>query len=262
MPRKNDWLKITIITPSFNQGQYLEQAIKSVVGQDYPNLEYLILDGGSTDNSVEIIKKYASRYPKVIKWRSHKDRGQVVAINEGLAKGTGEIVAYLNSDDYYLPGTLLRVANEFRQFPKRVWLVGFCRAVGQTDGVRSWVRRYTNFWLSRYSYQVLQVLNCISQPATFWKRAAAERVGRFDSKYKMAFDYDYWLRMGLVSDPIVLKQPLAAFRVHPRSKGKVFWRRQFIEEYNIAAKYTTDKFVLWLHKLHHRFLVFPIYGLS
>ena len=102
--------KISIVTPSFNQGQFIEETIRSVLDQDYPNLEYLVIDGGSTDQTIDIIRKYETQLSY---WESEKDRGQVHAINKGLARATGDIFAYINSDDIYLPGTFATVAKYF-----------------------------------------------------------------------------------------------------------------------------------------------------
>src|SRR6185295_16519519 len=113
--------KLSIITPSFNQAQFIEETILSVLDQNYENLEYIVIDGGSTDNSVDIIKKYESR---IAYWISEKDQGQAHALNKGLARATGDIVAYLNSDDLYLPEAFARVIEYFNQHPQCQWLCG------------------------------------------------------------------------------------------------------------------------------------------
>jgi glycosyltransferase involved in cell wall biosynthesis len=124
-----NWPKISIVTPSFNQGQYIEETILSVLSQNYPNLEYIIIDGGSTDDTVEIIKKYESR---ITYWVSEPDRGQSHAINKGLQKCTGEIFNWLNSDDWYMPGALFDVANAFRINSRAQFVSGYENHVEQS----------------------------------------------------------------------------------------------------------------------------------
>src|SRR6266550_5897057 len=111
--------KISIVTPSFNQGQFIEETIRSVLDQNYPNLEYLVIDGGSTDQTIDIIHKYETHLSY---WESEQDRGQVHAINKGLARATGDIFAFINSDDIYFPGTFATVARYFADFPKAEWV--------------------------------------------------------------------------------------------------------------------------------------------
>ena len=113
---KLEYPKITVVTPSYNQGQFIEATIKSVIGQQYPNLEYIVCDGGSTDETVEILKKYAD---KITWWCSEKDKGQSDAINKGMHRATGDIVCWINSDDVLLPGTLLTVAKFFHDHPEK-----------------------------------------------------------------------------------------------------------------------------------------------
>lgn len=257
------WPKISIITPSFNQGQYLEQTIKSVVEQNYPNLEYFILDGGSTDRSVKIIKKYAQKYPKIIKWRSYPDEGQVSSINEGMQRAKGEIVAYLNSDDGYLSGTLKRVVQGLAAHPNQFWLTGpYLRKSSGKSRLSGWITWYTSRWQKMYSPTWLMVLNFIPQPSTFWRKKAALKVGLFNSHYKLAFDYDYWLRLNKLSRPVILDAPLSFFRIHATSKSNQSFEKQFQEQFQIAKKSTNSRVLLVLHWLHLKIFVLPIYRIG
>jgi len=190
---KNIYPKISIITPSYNQGQFLEETIRSVLLQNYPNLEYIIIDGGSTDNTVDIIKQYE---PWIPYWVSEPDNGQTHAINKGLTKATGEIIAYLNSDDYYLPGTLFKVAEHFRQFPQTDLLHGICRYVnqegekiGEQFGNIQKLEEILDLW------DVWWKQRQFVQPEVFWTRRITEKVGLFKEELNYVMDYDYWLRI-------------------------------------------------------------------
>ncbi|TVP61463.1 MAG: glycosyltransferase [Nodularia sp. (in: Bacteria)] len=185
--------RITIITPSYNQGHFIEETIRSVVTQDYPNLEYIIIDGGSRDNTVEIIQQYEKF---ITYWVSEPDNGQTHAINKGLAKATGEIIAYLNSDDYYLPGTFFKVAEYFRQFPDTDLLNGRCRYVneqgkkigdqfGNIEKLEEILDLWGVWWRKRQ----------FVQPEVFWSRKATEKVGFFKEELNYVMDYDYWCRI-------------------------------------------------------------------
>jgi len=255
--------KITVITPSYNQGKFLKRTIQSVVSQKYPNLEYLIYDGGSTDNSVKIIERYAKKYPQVIKWRSKKDNGQVDAINRGLKAASGELIGYLNSDDYYLPGTLRKVVKEFAHHPRHFWLTGFYKVQfdNQRPG-RNLVSTYVHFWILFYSRPLLLVLNMIPQPSTFWRKKALNKVGLFNRKYKFAFDYDYWLKLAKHGPPIIVRSYLSVFRKHSTSKSANFFKEQFDEQFKIARRNAANWLLLTLHLLHTHIFIIPIYTLS
>ncbi len=251
-------MKLSIITPSFNQAKFLEQTIKSVISQSYKNIEYLIFDGGSTDGSVDIIKKYANKYPKIIKWQSKKDNGQVDAINKGLKIATGDIVAYLNSDDYYLPSTFSKVINFFKENPDKQWLVGNCQV---TEKKLGWTFKLKHLVPIHKSKNWLFISNWINQPAVFLKKDLVSRVGEFNQKYHYAFDYDYWLRCQKISLPGRLKQALTVFRVHSSSKGSSGYQKQFKEQRIIVPHYTSNIFILLVHQLGN-FIITYFYKLT
>ena len=185
--------KISIITPSYNQGQYIEETIRSVLLQGYPNLEYIIIDGGSTDNTVDIIRKYE---PYLTYWVSEPDRGQTHAINKGLAKATGEIIAYLNSDDYYLPNTFFKVAESFYKYPDADLFHGRCRYVNETGekigeqwGNISHFAEIIDLWGVWWQKQQFV------QPEVFWTKRITEKVGSFNEDLYFVMDYEYWCRI-------------------------------------------------------------------
>lgn len=246
--------KISVITPSFNQDKYLEQTIKSVVSQEYPNLEYLIFDGGSTDNSVSIIKKYAKKYP-YIKWRSRKDKGQVNALNDGLKQASGEIISYLNSDDFYLSGTLQKVATFFRKNPDKTWVVGDCKVTKKSLNWTFFLKRIMPFHLSKLA---IKIYNPINQPAVFLTRKLIKKVGIFDSSLHFAFDYDYWLRCSKFSLPGRIKRQLAVFRIHNNSKGNTGYKKQFEEDLEVIKKHSSNRLIILTHFMS-KYLIFAFY---
>jgi len=209
--KMKDYPKISIVTPSYNQAEYLEETILSVLNQRYPNLEYIIVDGGSTDGSVEIIKKYEDR---LAWWVSEKDDGQTQAINKGLARATGEIVAYLNSDDVYLPGALYAVSDYFRKHPNCLWLSGGSIIYGKGIDIEIWNPKIPDNqaeWLLH---------NIIPQQSTFWKKILMDQYGMFDETYSYSMDYEYWVRFityGIKYN--IINLPLAAYRFHDTSKS-------------------------------------------
>jgi len=183
------WPRISIITPSFNQGQFIERTIRSVLLQGYPNLEYFIMDGGSGDGTVEIIRKYE---PWLTGWVSEKDRGQSHAINKGLARATGTIVNWLNSDDILLPGALAGVAALSVKRPDCVAWAGACRRVDHKGRliVTYQPRGLTRDQLADWYHQ-----GYVSQPACFFSRAASDRVGPVAEDLHYSLDMDYWIRL-------------------------------------------------------------------
>ena len=176
--------KITIVTPSYNQGIYIEETIRSVLLQNYPNLEYIIIDGGSTDETVSIIKKYA---PFLHYWVSEKDAGQSNAINKGFRLGSGEIMGWLNSDDLLLPKALYHIEQAFSD-PKVNFVTGFRKIIDEhSNFVRNYIKDIPNdHYLSHYCP--------IAQETTYWRREVWENLGELDEQMHSTMDYEYWLR--------------------------------------------------------------------
>ena len=199
----------TVVTPSLNQGQFLERSIRSVIDQGYPDLEYFVMDAGSTDDSIEIIERYADR---IDYWVSAPDGGQSAAINAGWSRGTGEIVAWLNSDDYYLPGSLATVGAYLQAHPDVLAVYGRCEIVdreGQVlDRVGEPYRRRT----------MVMSRNVIPQPAAFIRREALDRVGMLDESLHYVMDMELFLRVGRIRAPRFLDQTLAGMTRHPDAK--------------------------------------------
>jgi glycosyltransferase involved in cell wall biosynthesis len=239
--------RITIVTPCLNQGRYIERTIRSVLNQHYPDLEYRIVDGGSSDGTIGVLKQFGSQ----IRWTSERDRGQSHAINKGLALATGEVCGFLNADDLYEEGALMRVGEYFAAFPERVWMTGRCRIIDTDDReIRKPVTVYKNFWLRLGSYGILEVLNYISQPATFWRRRVMEEMGPLSEELFYGMDYDFWLRIGKKYRLGTVPHYLASFRVHSSSKTGVTATRQFDELWNIAQRHCESPVLLGLHRLH------------
>lgn len=252
-----DFPSLSIITPTLNQARFIEETIDSVLAQAYPKLEYIVMDGGSSDGTLAILK----RHERHLTWFSQKDRGQSDALNKGFRMAKGEVLAYLNSDDIYEPGALLKVGAFFARHPQAHWVTGKCRIIDpQGKEIRRPITAYKNFWLRLRSYTVLQILDYISQPATFWRREVIERVGLFDENLKYAMDYDYSLRVGKRYQLWFINQYLASFRIHPTSKAGASADAQFIADLEILKSHTSAQWIIWLHKLHNC-LIIPVYRL-
>jgi glycosyltransferase involved in cell wall biosynthesis len=235
--------KITIITPSYNQGQYLEQTIQSVINQVYPNLEYIIIDGGSTDKSVEIIKKYEKH---LAYWMSEKDKGQSDAINKGLNKASGDIINWLNSDDYYEPGTLSKVAEAFKKSTVNV-VCGRGRLFRNPNETV-----YYSKGTDVYAGNLPKTIGWarIDQPETFFRAAVVKKIGLLDTRLQYLMDRDWWIKYlfcygleGIVSIPDVLVN----FRLHGLSKT-VSQREKFQVEhdtfyYSMAKSFQLEHYI-------------------
>lgn len=211
MPNSISYPKISIVTPSFNQGQFIEETILSVLNQNYPNLEYIIIDGGSTDNSVDIIKKY-EKY--LTYWVSEKDSGQSEAINKGINKVTGEIFNWLNSDDYLEPGALHLIAEIFKSHSADV-VCGKANHFG--EGV-NYVSEASTYFDQKNNIALVPRIN---QPATFFKTNVIRELGPLDNQLHYCMDLEWWMKYLVLykHDHITFTtKSLVNFREHNTSK--------------------------------------------
>lgn len=260
MPQKRKNLpKISIVIPSHNKAAYIEATLHSIVTQNYPDLEVIIQDGGSTDGTVEIIKKFATRYPKLFQWESKKDKGQVDAINKGLKKATGALLAYINADDVYKKGALLEVGQLLKTYPDTLWITGYGDIIDKNGSIRSsLVTKYKNILLNNNNYSLLLIVNFITQPSTFLSRRAFEEFGPFTGTKKYVMEYDLWLKLGKVRMPFVIKENLSSFRLTNDNISAVSAKELLKIDNQLVGKYTTNGLFLALHKLHNLGRIFML----
>ena len=219
--------KISIVIPSFNQGQFLEETILSIVNQQYPNLELFVVDGESKDNSVDIIKKYESY---IAWWLSEKDKGQSEAINKGFSKATGDIITWICSDDLLTENSLKTIASYFSSLDERVGLVHGGATIFNSEKIKE----------TRFIYQVPNREAYLSgmvfpQPAAFFRSSFLDRIGFLNESLHYGMDYDLFLRLSLVCDFLPIKQIVSKYRLHQQSKSVtesnrfiVDWKMSFV----------------------------------
>lgn len=223
--------KLSIVTPSYNQGKFLEETILSVLNQNYEPLEYIVIDGGSTDESVEIVRRYEKH---ISYWVSEKDRGQVHALNKGLERATGDLFAFINSDDVFLPGAFNAAVSHFESRPGCEWLCGDTLMFGEgfaTELIRARVPASAAHALS-WSYKA-------AQPGMFWKRELV--ASGFDEEWPYDFDHDLYVRLLLAGHACEhLPVPVAAYRLHAVSKTVAEGDRQIAEFDRSAEVYESQ----------------------
>ena len=215
-PAHGELPRISVVTPSLNQADFLDETISSVVGQGYPALEYVVVDGGSTDSSVEVIRRHE---PAIARWVSEPDGGHAAAIDKGFAMTTGEIMAWINSSDIYFPWTLSTVAGVFRDLPEVEWITGMQSHFDTGAQPRAVVRDFCN------RYDLLAGQRFVQQESVFWRRSLWEQAGGgLDESLALACDYELWLRFSRHADLYHVGTLLASFRYHDDGRGSVQWR--------------------------------------
>lgn len=238
--------KVSIVTPSFNQAPFLEQTLRSVLEQDYPNLEYIVIDGGSSDGSLEIIHKYADR---LAYWQSQPDQGQTDAINQGFTRASGEILAWLNSDDLLLPGAVSVAVRALHEHPEAAMVYGdalLINAEGKTIG--KFPAAQTDYRKLRRGYVH------IPQQASFFRADLWQQVAPLDVSFYFAMDYDLWVRLAALAPLVYVPEFWAAFRLHGAGKSIAAddrcWPEMLRVHYRDGGKVLSPiVFKYWLRKL-------------
>lgn len=216
-------MKISVVVPSYNQGQFLEECLTSILDQDWPDTEVIVMDGGSIDDSVEIIKKYEKH---LAYWQSQRDGGQTPAINAGFAKATGRIAGWLNSDDAYRNGALARAALAFDSDPELVIVQGRMDVMEQASGRLTQRRNPGIIGFSR----ILNGKFSLNQPGSFFRKNAMDKVGPLDEALNYVMDYEYWLRLSREGSIKELDEAQAMHRLHEDCKTMGDFAKTFVPE--------------------------------
>jgi glycosyltransferase involved in cell wall biosynthesis len=243
---------VSIITPSFNQAPYIEETIKSVLTQDYPRVEYIIVDGGSTDGTVDIIKKHEN---KIAWWVSEKDKGQTDAINKGFARATGDILAWINSDDTYEPGAISAAIKYLQEHPDVGMIYGDCNFINETGKV---IGRFNSVQTSHRL--IRQGYVHIPQQTMFFRADLWKQVGPLDPSFYFAMDYDLWTRISARSEIKYVPQTWANFRLHTSGKTIMADDRCWPEMIKVHYRDGGSFFSVIVAKYYIRKLIAPLWN--
>lgn len=231
-PSRNEPL-VTIVTPSFNQGRFIRATIESVLSQDYSNIEYIVVDGGSTDETLDIVHEYSDKLTCI----SECDNGQSDAINKGFRMANGQIVAWLNSDDVYEPGCISKAVNAFHTYPNAALIYGNGYIIDENGSKTAPVLHIRNFNL----WALIHIWDYILQPSTFFKREALMDIGLLREELYWSMDWDLWIRLALHYDAVYIREFLACTREYGETKTATGGEKRLDELLQLMRRYSGDK---------------------
>jgi glycosyltransferase involved in cell wall biosynthesis len=242
--------KISVVIPSYNKAVFIEKTLESIFIQEYKNLEVIIQDGGSTDRTVEIIKRFSKKYPII--WESKKDKGQLDAVNIGLKRATGDILTFINADDCYVSGAFTSISNAYTKNYAALWFAGRGIVIDKNGKeIAKSVTLYKNLLLSLNSRFHLLATNYLMQPSVFFTRPAYKKYGPFTGTSDFITEYDFWLKLGKISMPVVINKNISKFRIESGTKTKTMSKKLLLQDWKIVNKYTKNPILLALHKLNN-----------
>jgi glycosyltransferase involved in cell wall biosynthesis len=226
---------LTVVTPTFNAAATIRETLTSIQSQNYPRLEHVVVDGGSTDGTVALLAEEAAAGR--LRYISEPDRGLSDAFNKGVAMATGDWIAWLNADDTYEPGALAAVGAALEGAGESEWAVGRCKIMGGGgEESRKAVTAYKNFLLRHYSFSLYLTNNFVSSPATFVRRSVLDEIGALDERFKYSADYDLWLRLARRGDPVYVDVDVSRFRMADDSLSITGFELQFVEHAQNAVE--------------------------
>lgn len=249
---------ITIVTPTFNAAATIEETLASIAAQGYPATEHVVVDGGSTDGTVEILEREAAAGR--LRFVSEPDEGLSDAFNKGVAMATGEWIAWLNADDVYEDGALQAVGRAIADTDAE-WATGRCKIIGGEGAEsRKAVTAYKNWLLARYSLDLYLTNNFISSPSTFVRRSVLAEIGALDERFKYSADYDLWLRLARRGAPVIVDADIARFRMADDSLSITGFEQQFVEHaqnarengsgypVSVAINRVLSRLIVWIYR--------------
>lgn len=243
---------ISIVIPSYNKFRYIEQTLKSIFSQKYSRFEVIIQDGGSNDGTIEVIKKYVRKYPKLIKFESRQDNGQLDALNKGIKKAKGDIITFINADDEYDKQAFESIVGHFIENPNSLWFAGKGTVINEKgEEIAKLTSFYKNFLLLLNRLNILLSVNYLIQPSVFITKKAIKKYGIFTGTDFSVMEYDMWLKIGRDEMPVIVNKNISKFRIDKNTKTSKGFNKILMEDEKIVARYTKNKLVLIIHKFHN-----------